>query len=383
MLLAARTEPGARLVALAETLALEIAPRAAAHDRDGTYPHASADRLAAAGYYAAPVPAELGGLGVDSLHDLVVASSRLAGADASLAIGVNMHMAALANMARMYRDGATKLAPVLERIAREGVRMAAAVSEPGQDLTRPGTVATRTPDGWRIDGRKLFCTGSPAATVLYTSVSFVSEDGGERYGYAMVPADAEGVTVHGDWDALGMRASGSHSVTFDAVALPAQALRGGFPAGDADGYMTRNLNAGLFHAAASLGIAEAAQEQALHAARRSDDARSRALVAESAMDLSAARGALSRAAQLVDERRDDVVALFAEAQTAKTFTNDAAFRVVDRALALVGGAGYMSGHPLARAYRDVRAGAFMHPLGANRAYDLVGRVALGADPAIH
>jgi hypothetical protein len=49
----------------------------------------------------------------------------------------------------------------------------------------------------------------------------------------------------------------------------------------------------------------------------------------------------------------------------------------------VGGAGDMSGHPLARAYRDVRAGAFMHPLGANRAYDLVGRVALGADPAIH
>jgi len=383
MQLAAHTSSGARLVALAEALALKIAPFAAAHDRDGSYPHASADRLAAAGYYAAPIPAELGGMGADSLHDVVVASSRLARADASLAIGVNMHMAALLNMVRMYRDGADRLAGALERIARDGVRLAAAVSEPGQDLTRPGTVAIRTPGGWRIDGRKLFCTGSPAATVLYTSVSFVGEDGGERYGYAMVPADAEGVTVHGDWDALGMRASGSHSVTFDAVALPAAALRGGFPVGDADGYMSRNLNAGLFHASASLGIAEAAQEQALQAARRAEDARSRALVAESAMDLSAARGALSRAAQLVDERREHVAALFAEAQAAKTFTNDAASRVVDRALALVGGAGYMSTHPLARAYRDVRAGAFMHPLGANRAYDLVGRVALGADPAIH
>ena len=383
MQLAALTSNGGRLIALAEALALEIAPLAATHDRDGTYPHASADRLAAAGYYAAPIPEHLGGMGVDCLHDIVVASSRLARADASLAIGVNMHMAALTNMVGMYRAGAEKLAPALERIARDGVRLAAAVSEPGQDLTRPGTVATRTADGWRVDGRKLFCTGSPAATVLYTSVSFVGEDGGERYGYAMVPADAEGVTVHGDWDALGMRASGSHSVTFDAVALPAAALRGGFPVGDADGYMSRNLNAGLFHAAASLGIAEAAQEQALQAARRAEDARSRALVAESAMDLSAARGALSRAAQLVDERREHVAALFAEAQAAKTFTNDAASRVVDRALALVGGAGYMSTHPLARAYRDVRAGAFMHPLGANRAYDLVGRVALGADPAIH
>jgi len=383
MQLAALTSNGGRLIALAEALALEIAPLAATHDRDGTYPHASADRLAAAGYYAAPIPEHLGGMGVDCLHDIVVASSRLARADASLAIGVNMHMAALTNMVGMYRAGAEKLAPALERIARDGVRLAAAVSEPGQDLTRPGTVATRTADGWRVDGRKLFCTGSPAATVLYTSVSFVGEDGGERYGYAMVPADAEGVTVHDDWDALGMRASGSHSVTFDAVALPAAALRGGFPVGDADGYMSRNLNAGLFHAAASLGIAEAAQDQALDAARRADDARTRALVAESAMDLSAARGALSRAAQLVDERRENVAALFAEAQAAKTFTNDAASRVVDRALALAGGAGYRSGHPLARAYRDVRAGAFMHPLGANRAYDLVGRVALGADPAIH
>ena len=83
LVLTARTEPGARLVALAETLAAEIAPLAAAHDRDGSYPHASADRLAVAGFYAAPVPVCLGGMGADSLHDVVVASSRLARADAS------------------------------------------------------------------------------------------------------------------------------------------------------------------------------------------------------------------------------------------------------------------------------------------------------------
>jgi hypothetical protein len=61
--------------------------------------------------------------------------------------------------------------------------------------------------------------------------------------------------------------------------------------------------------------------------------------------------------------------LFAEAQAAKAFVNDAAARIVDRALALSGGAGYLSGSPLARAYRDVKAGSFMHPLGANRAYE--------------
>jgi len=55
----------------------------------------------------------------------------------------------------------------------------------------------------------------------------------------------------------------------------------------------------------------------------------------------------------------------------------------DLRLALSGGAGYIDGSSLARAYRDVRAGSFMHPLGANRAYDYLGRVALGEDPSLH
>jgi hypothetical protein len=89
--------------------------------------------------------------------------------------------------------------------------------------------------------------------------------------------------------------------------------------------MERNLLAGLFHASASLGSAEAA-------------------------------------AALVDADDADAVALFAHAQAAKAFVND---------------------HPLARADRDVRAGSFMHPLGANRAYELLGDVALGRDPILH
>ena len=58
-----------------------------------------------------------------------------------------------------------------------------------------------------------------------------------------------------------------------------------------------------------------------------------------------------------------------------------AVRIVDRALALSGGAGYLNGSPLARAYRDVRATAFMHPLGANRAYAFLGQLELAASRA--
>jgi alkylation response protein AidB-like acyl-CoA dehydrogenase len=390
--LTARTEAGARLVAIAEGLAEDLAARAAEHDREGTYPFEAIEALKAAGYFAAPVPVELGGLGVSSAHDLVVASSRLARGDASVAIGVNMHLMAVFNMERRRQAAvaagaerrARAFAASLEQIVRDGVILAAAISEPGQDLTRPGTRATRTESGWRIDGRKMFCTMSPAATDLYVAVTYADDDG-DRYAYAMVPVDAPGVVVHDDWDALGMRASGSNSVSFEGVELPESAVRGGFAAGDRLPYMERNLVAGPLHAAASLGIAESADALARRSAigRINGDARPRMLIADNAVDLAAARGVLSRATALIDESDSELEALFAEAQAAKAFVNEAAARVVDRALALSGGAGYVNGSPLARAYRDVKAGTFMHPLGANRAYDYLGRVALGEEAALH
>ena len=387
--LTAITDAGARLVRLAETLAEELASRAAVHDREASFPHESIGALHRAGYFAAPIPVEHGGLGVTSVHDVVVASSRLARGDASVAIGVNMHLAVLMTIVRRWQAAvaagderrAAAFGSSMAEIARDGVIMAAAISERGQDLTRPSTTATRTETGWRIDGRKAFCTMSPAATVLQTAVTFVDDGGVERYGYAPVPADAPGVVVHGDWDALGMRASGSHSITFDGVELPARALRGGFLAGDGDAYMDRNLVAGLLHASASLGIAENAASCALPS-RGEPDARARVLVAENAIELGAARATLSRAASLVDSSAMELVPLFAETQAAKAFVNEAAARIVDRGLALSGGAGYLNGHPLARAYRDVRAGSFMHPLGANRAYEFIGDVALGRDHAL-
>jgi alkylation response protein AidB-like acyl-CoA dehydrogenase len=402
--LTAKTAPGERLVRLAEALAEELATRAGRHDKEGSFPFESFAAVKKSGYFAAPIPAELGGLGVLSVHDVLVASSRLARGDVSLTLGVNMHLAYLLNVVRRWgiavasgNEGrAEAFAGTLARIARARTVFAAAGSEPRQDLTRPATTAVRTEDGWVVSGHKIFCTMSPAADVFYTAVTFTAEDGRELYGYAMIPRETPGVVVHDDWDALGMRASGSHSVSFEDVRLPAAALRGGFPVGDSVEYIERNLAAGLFHAAGSLGVAESAHRlvTARLAGRGGEpDARSRILAAESAVDLSAARGVFSRAAALIDEHQeanpaaigtaDELTSLFAEAQAAKTFVGEAAVRVVDRALALSGGAGYLNGSPLARAYRDVRATAFMHPLGANRAYEFLGQLALGGQPSLH
>jgi alkylation response protein AidB-like acyl-CoA dehydrogenase len=401
--LTARSEPGRRLVALAETLAEEIGPRAADHDREGSFPFDSFAAVKQSGYFAAPVPEQLGGLGVTSVHDLLVASSRLARGDAALTLGVNMHLVFVLNVVRRWQIATAAgderrtraFGETLEEIARQGTVFASAGSEPRQDLTRPTTTAKRTKTGWIVSGHKVFCTMAPAADVLYTAVTYPDDGGHERYGYAMIPRRTPGVVVHDDWNALGMRASGSHSVSFEDVRLPLSSLRGGFPIGDAIEYMERNLAAGLFHAAAALGIAESAYASVTAGLARRNEVEpyTQMLAAESFVDLSACRALFSRAAALIDEHHEsnstsrgtaeELTLLFGEAQSAKLFIGEAAARIVDRALALSGGAGYLNRSPLARAYRDVRAMPFMHPLGANRAYAFLGELAAGREPSLH
>ena len=156
--------------------------------------------------------------------------------------------------------------------------------------------------------------------------------------------------------------------------------------------METNLTAGVFHASASLGIAEEASRQAAQIAgkKANPGARDVMLAAENTVDISAMRSIFSRTGTILDDFMsvnltadatfDEMTALYSEVQAAKVFINEASVRVVDRALAMSGGAGYMSKHPLSRAYRDVRAGAFMHPLGANRAYEFIGQASLGKRP---
>src|SRR4051812_20368298 len=85
------TEPGKRYVALAEGHVEELAGRAAAHDQTGTFVADNIAALRASGLLAACVPEEFGGLGNASIHDQMVALSRLGRGDGSTAIAANMH----------------------------------------------------------------------------------------------------------------------------------------------------------------------------------------------------------------------------------------------------------------------------------------------------
>jgi alkylation response protein AidB-like acyl-CoA dehydrogenase len=193
-----------------------------------------------------------------------------------------------------------------------------------------------------------------------------------------------------------MRSSGSNSVSFRDVCLPESALRGGFPIGSATGYIERNLSNGLFHASASLGIAEAAFDSSIQRltarSNRQLGAAEQMLVAENAIAISAMRASFARAAHLVDDFQcahltmdaapAELCSVFAEVQAAKTFVTESAAQIVDRAMTLSGGAGYMRAHPLSRAYRDVRAAGFMQPLGYTRAYEYLAQASLGLEVSL-
>lgn len=400
------TEPGRRMVAMAEAFAERFAPRAAENDLTATYPLDHLDELKAAGYLYAPLPEDAGGMGVESVHDILLASSRLARGDAGLTLGVNMHQIIMMTYARNYRMAvasgeeakAQGIFRAMKRAVETGMLIGAAVSEPDQDLLRPSTTVHFDGGNWLISGRKIFSSGAPGMTHFSVSLAHVDADGNEVMAYAVVPKNAPGVTVNDDWDAMGMRDSGSCSLVFDNVPVPREPANGSLAGIITSAYLEQYLTSGASHAAAATGIAESAHQLAVKAfqgkMQRTGERAYRPtlqhLAAENVIDLAALRGVLHRSLKMVDEfyernpaahgTLDEANAVFAEVQAAKAFINQATQRIVDRSMTIAGGGAFMSSHPLSRHYRDARATAFMHPLAANISYEYLGTWGLGMEP---
>ncbi len=406
------TTAGRRLVELAERHAGEVGPGAGPRDREGAFPTEAFASMQASGFLAACVPDTLGGLGVDSLHDVAVAFSRLGRGDASVAIAAHMHVVAGWFVARSWREavaageaerdkaGATEL--LLRSMAGGDTIVCSAATEAGSDPPFPMTTATKVVDGWSITGRKSFATVSPVATLFATLLRLPAEQDeggvdGWGAGVGYVPRDTPGLTVVENWDAMGMRASGSHDLVYDQCVVPDIFVVRTGPWGRASSFWTRFMIAGnIGLLGVFVGIAEAARAEALRlvGSRRkaphdrpvSDKPGVRHGVAEMEIDLYSARSALERLGRRADAcfaRADDELEgedlhlFMREFQAAKWVVNRRAIEVVDKALQVSGGAGYVSASPLSRHYRDVRAGPFMQAWSPNEAFDELARSVLG------
>ena len=402
------TEAGRSFVGIVEGHIDPFRARAAEHDAASSFPSESFDELKKSGVIAAFVPQELGGLGLASVHDWAVGLARLGRGDPSLAIALNMHLAVSRNLvqawhgARASDDGAAaaRNEAMLRAIAAGELVICATATEAGTDFLRPRTTATRTDEGWSLEGRKIFVTLSPAANLCALNVR-VADPEGDRIGFAFVPTRTPGFEPQDDWDALGMRASGSQSVELRDCRVPEGSVQvaGSWGRWNPGVLMGRTLGnvtlVGVF-----LGIAERARELAIAGACSQTKPKYEGALAHAAgvqhllgeidIELAGAQAALTHTARKLDGFLDGLDgqapsleaahACMRDYQCAKWIVNQNALQIVSRAMDVCGGGAFMSGHELSRLYRDVRAGPFMQPFSPTEAREYIGRIALGLYP---
>lgn len=364
----------ADVLALAARVGRVAAQFDAGHDRDATFVTEAYDEAHACGYLRLPVPVELGGLGA-SLRQVVLAEEELGRYSGAAALSAAMHLYLTLVQVWRRRRGAPDAEGVLRKIAADRLVMA---TSGGSDWVCPTTTAVEVPGGYRLDGRKQFCSQAPVAGVISTSATLGEPGPDAVVLHAGVPMSSPGVSIVETWDTLGMRGTASHDVVFDGVFLPAEKVVGKRPYG----VLTGPLLAAVIHfapvaGAAYLGVARGACDEAERlAARRGEPAASAVRqIGEMRARLRVARWALLGAvADMGDDPALDDATL-ATVLTAKRHAVVEARAVVDTALEVAGGAAFYRRSPLERAYRDVRGGPF-HPLPPEATLTLLGEQSL-------
>jgi alkylation response protein AidB-like acyl-CoA dehydrogenase len=352
-------------------------------------------------------------MGVDSIQDLATGVSRLAQGDASTAIAVTMHLGPCWSLARLWRHGAPDdrgaasdaLELMLQALGRRELVVCGAGTESGTHTRYPLTEARKVDGGWAITGNKIFVTLTPEADMFHVFCRSRAPDDGDTWlaARAWVPRASEGLKVVENWDSMGMRASGSHSLELRDCFVPEGLVFFRHRWGEWSVPELMHAAAGnLALSSAFLGIAEEASSQIRELVRKRRKAPSNRLLAERTaiqthvarieQCVSTARAVLERTSRLWDcylRGRDDrevsladAHQLMAEYQCAKAVVERNAITAVDLALTASGGAGYLSASPLSRLYRDVRAGPFMQPYSPIELYEYVGKVRLCLDPSV-
>jgi alkylation response protein AidB-like acyl-CoA dehydrogenase len=370
-------------LALAEELAGELAGRAAEIDREGRFPSENIELLKERGYLRLPVPAELGGSEVD-LETMCEAQRILAGGCASTALAVNMHLFGLGAAAEALLDGQEQARMVLQ-LAGQGIVIGGSFTDAatGLNVRASSTPAEPVEGGWRIRGRKAFCSLAPALDVFYGTAGLT--DGSGLLLFA-IGRDAPGLSFVDTWDTMAMRGTGSWDVVFDDVFVPQFMGQVGAPWSVWDRRSEAMLSWFVCTVASVyLGIAEAAASFASsYVADRKLGGMQHPLGRQPGMIFAAGEvdGQLRAArALLVDtvRRRRDQVLPPPDVVAVKYVVTNTAVAVVERCFRMVGGSAMYRRLPIERMFRDVQAGP-LHPPTNDLALEGLGRAALGIEP---
>ncbi|HEY0487189.1 MAG TPA: acyl-CoA dehydrogenase family protein [Mycobacteriales bacterium] len=372
------TEEAEALLALARDLADgELRPRVADHERRAEFPREVFRTLGRAGLLGLPYPVEYGG-GGQPYEVYLQVLEELSGAWLAVGLGVSVHTLSCFPTAQ-FGSAEQKAAWLPDMLGGE-LLGAYCLSEPhsGSDAAALTTRATRTSDGYRVDGVKAWITHGGAAD-FYTLMVRTGDGGARGISTLLARACTPGLLPQPPEHKMGMSSSPTAQIVLDGAQLPADALIG--TEGEGFRIAMAALDGGrLGIAACAVGVAQSALDHAVaYAAERRQFGRAIAdfqgigfLLADMATQVSAARALYLAAARLRDAGR----AYSTEAAKAKLFATDTAMRVTTDAVQVLGGAGYVEDHPVERWMREAKVLQIVE--GTNQVQRLVISRALSA-----
>jgi SfnB family sulfur acquisition oxidoreductase len=369
---AAIIDTDAQALEVARALAEDFTREASQRDRERRLPLPELERYSLSGLWGITVPREHGGAGVSRVT-LAEVTAIISAADGSLGQIPQNHYYALevlrvnGNADQQRRFYARALA---------GERFGNALAETGtRTAAERRTRLTADPQGgWRINGSKFYCTGALYAQWIPTAT--VDDDGIQRL--AIVRRDSPGVEIIDDWSGFGQRVTGSGTVHFKEVAVPAEdVLLLADPAAPSN---TIKPLAQIIHAAIDLGIGQAALADAVafvrdrsrpwidaNVERAADDPLTISEFGRLSIRLDAARALVARAGRLLDTATADgtpanVAAAAIAVAEARALTTEASLAAGTKLFELAGTQSTLDHLNLDRHWRNARTHTLHDPV---------------------
>jgi alkylation response protein AidB-like acyl-CoA dehydrogenase len=335
-----------------------VAPVAAKHDEEHSFPYEVVDGMAEMGLFGLPFPEEYGGMGGDYFA-LCLALEELGKVDQSVAITLEAGVSLGAMPVYRFGNEAQKQ-EWLPLLASGKALGAFGLTEPGGGSDAGATKTTaRLDDGhWVINGSKQFITNSGTditKLVTVTAVTGEREDSRKEISSILVPVPTPGFTAEPAYNKVGWNASDTHPLSFDDVRVPVENLLGERGRGYAN--FLRILDEGrIAIAALSVGAAQGCVDESIKYAKERT-AFGQAIGANQAIAFKIAR--MEARAHTARTAYYDAAALMLsgkpfkkQAAIAKLVASEAAMDNARDATQIFGGYGFMNEFTVARHYRD-------------------------------
>jgi short/branched chain acyl-CoA dehydrogenase len=330
-----------------------IAPVAAELDREHRFPYDLVAELGELGLMGMTVPEEYGGAGADTVS-YAIAVEELTRIDSSVAITLAAHHS-LGTLPIFYFGNEEQKREWLPQLA-SGQKLAAfGLTEPGagSDAGATRTTAELRDGEWIVNGTKIFITN--AGTDITACVTITARTGKDEISNLIVPNGTPGYAISPPMEKMGWHASDTRELSFRDCALPEGNLLG--PRGQGFNQFLEILDGGRISVAAmAVGLAQGAYDLAAAYAQEREQfgrpvAKFQAVqfrLADMATEIEAARNLVYKAAWVKDQGRP----FGKEAAIAKLYSGEMSNRVVNSALQVHGGYGYMDEFAISRLYRD-------------------------------